>query len=197
MLASNSSGKQGSCLFPSQGKSSCLLGSRRQKEGLAEGQYSGLPYSFWDRRALVPCGQSRQKGHSCQGPAWGGASHRQTLAGSLGRSASASPWSTFLTSPPILPLCCGMLQPDLSGTSLFFDGYSQSKKTKTPSLLKSEKPGKSPCNRSLGAHRDPFWLDSLADSRLFGDRSLPKEAAHFIHSSVHPFTHSFIQQKLI
>lgn len=143
--------------------------------------------SLWPKQA-----KGSQLSGSCLG--WG---QPQTLAGSLGRSASASPWSTFLTSPPILPLCCGMLQPDLSGTSLFFDGYSQSKKTKTPSLLKSEKPGKSPCNRSLGAHRDPFWLDSLADSRLFGDRSLPKEAAHFIHSSVHPFTHSFIQQKLI
>lgn len=190
MLVTNSLAKQGSCLLPTQGKASCLLGSRRPKEDLAEGQYGGLPYSFWDRRALVSCGHSRQKSRNCQGPAWGGASHRRTLAGSLGRSASASPWSTFLTSPPILPLCCGVLQPDLSGPSLLFVGYSQSKKTKTPSLLKSEKPGKSPCSRSPGAHRDPSWLDSLADSRLLGDRSLPKEAAHFIHSSIHSFFYS-------
>lgn len=136
---------------------------------------------------MVPFGHSRQKNHSCQGPGWGGASHRRTLTGSLGRSASTSSWSTFLTSLPILPLCCGVLQPDLPGPSLLFVGYSQSKKTKTPSLLKSEKPGKSPCSRSLGAHQDPSWLDSLADSRLLGDRSLPKEAAHFIHSSIHSF----------
>lgn len=67
-------------------------------------------------------------------------------------SLSLSPWSTFLISLPTLLLCCGVLQPDLPGPSLLCVGYSQSlKKTKTPPLPKSEKPGKIPWSRPLRA----------------------------------------------
>lgn len=81
--------------------------------------------------------------------------------------------------------------PDLPRPSSLSVGCSQSpKKTKTPPLSKSEKPGKVPCGRSPQAHLGPPWLDSLGDLRLLGDGSLPKEAAHCIHSSIHSSIHS-------
>lgn len=112
--------------------------------------------SLWLQRAI----ESQLLG-SCLG--WG---HPWTdtcwLSGGVGL---ASPWGTFPTSLPTLPL--GWLH----GSSLTFPaspcvGFSQSlKKTKTPPPSKSEKPGKSPHSRSLGAQRGPPWLDSSGDTR--------------------------------
>lgn len=115
-------------------------------------QWPPLQLSY--RRALVPCGHSKRQSRSCWGPAQGGAIPGQMLlVGSPGGVALASPWGTLLTSSPALPLCW------LRGSSLTFPaspcvGFSQSpKKTKTPPLSNSEKPGKSPSSRSLcGGH---------------------------------------------
>lgn len=90
----------------------------------------------------------------------------------------------YLPAHPVTQLAV-WLQPDLPSCPCV--GFSQSpKKMKTPPLSKSKKPGKSPHSRALGGSLKPTKARSLGGFKdPSRDRPLPKEAAHFIHPSIH------------
>lgn len=110
---------------------------------------------------------------------------RIDAGGSQGGLAPAASWSTFRTHPR---RCYGVVQPDLPRPSSLSVGCSQSpKKSKTPPLPKSERPGKVPHGRSLQAHLGNPWLDSWGTQGSLDMGLCPRSC------SFHPFIHSLIR----
>lgn len=172
MLVNTSSGKQALVSSTHRGRIPlCEEETRGQERAWAGVGCSGLPYSSRDKRPLAPCGHSRQWSHSCQGLAGVG------LAGSQGGLAPSLPGAP--PSPPH-PLSCS----DLLSFVLVIANPQRSQRHHLYQNQKNQV--RFPAADPAGSLR-PTLARFLGGFKAPG-RSLPKEAAHSIHS--------FIQQKL-